>query len=286
LVIIVLILVLALVACRSQTEPQSTEAPTAAQPTETIKPSETATVAPSETATKQPTATDTVELSTESSMSTTRITPSLPTMTAPPPTPELSFLGVEIASEKDLELVDQLGPFWARRNGILWHEIESIEGQRDWDVLSGIETELKTLSEKNREVILVVRGTPVWAQKTQGYYCSPIKEDKLEAYGEFISELVTRYSVPPYNVKYWELGNEPEVNSEGVLPDMMFGCWGDPEDDYYGGEYYAEMLKVVYPVIKEADPESQVVFGGLLLNCDPDDPPETHPGSGDFKECK
>ena len=169
LVIIVVILVLALVACRSQTEPQSPETPTAVQPTEVIKPSETATVAPSETATIQPTATGTAESSTESSTNTTRITPSLPTMTAPPPTPELSFLGVEIAGEKDLELVDQLGTFWVRRNGILWHEIESIEGQRDWDVLSGIETELKTLSEINREVILVVRGTPVWAQKTQGY---------------------------------------------------------------------------------------------------------------------
>ena len=45
---------------------------------------------------------------------------------------------------------------------------------------------------------------------------------------------------------------------------MMFGCWDDPEDAYYGGEYYAEMLKVVYPVIKEADPEAKVLFGGLL----------------------
>jgi len=67
---------------------------------------------------------------------------------------------------------------------------------------------------------------------------------------------------------------------------MMFGCWGDPEDDYYRGEYYAEMLKVVCLVIKEADPEAKVLFGGLLLNCNPDDPPETHPGSGDIKECK
>jgi hypothetical protein len=207
-------------------------------------------------------------------------------MTEPPPTPELSFLGIEIAGEKDLELADQLGTFWVRRNGVLWHGIEPIEGQRDWDVMSGLETELKTLSETNREVILIVRGTPDWAQTIPGYYCGPIKEDKLEAYGDFIFELVTRYSVPPYNVKYWELGNEPDVNPEAVLPDMMFGCWGEPEDDYYGGEYYAEMLKVVYPVIKEADPEAQVLFGGLLLDCDPDDPPETQPGSGEYRECK
>ena len=57
-------------------------------------------------------------------------------------------MGVEIASQNDLELVDQLGTFWVRRNGVFWHEIEALEGQRDWDVWSGIETELKTLSEK------------------------------------------------------------------------------------------------------------------------------------------
>jgi len=293
LVFIVVILVLALVACRFQTKPQSTLTPTAAQPTETIKPTETATIAPSETVTQQPTATSTAK----SSSSMPGITPSLPTMTMapstpslstmtdPPQTPENTFLGVEIAGEKDLEPADRLGTFWVRRNGVLWHEIEPIEGRRDWDRLSGLETELKTLSENNQEVILVVRGTPDWAQRIPGYYCGPIKEDKLEAYGDFISDLVARYSVPPYNVKYWELGNEPDVNPEAVLPDMMFGCWGDPEDDYYGGEYYAEMLNVVYPVIKEADPEAQVLLGGLLLDCDPDNPPETQPGSGEYREC-
>ncbi|MDY7078543.1 MAG: hypothetical protein SXV54_16630 [Chloroflexota bacterium] len=38
---------------------------------------------------------------------------------------------------------------------------------------------------------------------------------------------------------------------------------------YYGGEYYAEMLKVVYPRVKAADPQAQVMLGGLLLECDP-----------------
>jgi len=50
-------------------------------------------------------------------------------------------------------------------------------------------------------------------------------------------------------------------------------------DEYYGGGYYAEMLKAVYPAIKEADPQAQVLIGGLLLDCDP-----THPPEG--KDCK
>jgi hypothetical protein len=79
---------------------------------------------------------------------------------------------------------------------------------------------------------------------------------------------VKRYSGPPYNVRYWELWNEPDA--AGLL-----GCWGDPSDSqYYGGYYYGQMLQVVYPRMKEADPRAQVLVGGLLLDCDPDNPPE------------
>ncbi|MFQ5615845.1 MAG: hypothetical protein ACE5GO_05225, partial [Anaerolineales bacterium] len=42
---------------------------------------------------------------------------------------------------------------------------------------------------------------------------------------------------------------------------------------YYGGGDYAGMLKTVYPKIKAANPEAQVLVGGLLLDCDPVNPP-------------
>jgi hypothetical protein len=87
-------------------------------------------------------------------------------------------------------------------------------------------------------------------------------------------EAVKRYSVAPYNVKYWELWNEPDVDPGLVAANSLFGCWGDSDDPYYGGGYYAEMLKEVYPAIKEADPEAQILVGGLLLNCDPTNPPD------------
>jgi hypothetical protein len=105
-------------------------------------------------------------------------------------------------------------------------------------------------------------------------YCGAIKPDKLEAFGNFMYDLVSRYSPPPYNVKYWELWNEPDVAPElaAIMYDgnIPFGCWGDTSDPYYGGGYYAEMLlKAVYPRIKAADPQAQVLVGGLLLDCDP-----------------
>jgi hypothetical protein len=45
------------------------------------------------------------------------------------------------------------------------------------------------------------------------------------------------------------------------------------------------MLKVAYPQIKAADPEVQVLVGGLLLDCDPTNPPELTEGSGTYKDC-
>ena len=304
-ILLLFILILSSAACIFQSRTQPTVTPTISNPTNTIQPSETATIAPSKTATKLPTTTVLGDPSTSNrelnpSLPTRTLSPqnsTIPTMALPTPTSALStstlpplnpnppFLGIEIASKSDLEPVEESGVYWVRRNGIKWHEIESTEGRRDWRVLSDLETELQVINEQDQEVILVVRGTPEWAQKVPGYYCGPIKEDKLEAYGDFISELVTRYSRPTYNVKYWELGNEPDVDPALVIPDMVFGCWGDPDDDYFGGEYYAEMLKVVYPIIKEADPDAQVLIGGLLLDCDPNDPPEIQSGSGEYKDC-
>jgi hypothetical protein len=92
-----------------------------------------------------------------------------------------------------------------------------------------------------------------------------------------MAALVERYGRSPYNVRYWELGNEPDVDPSLVSAHSGFGCWGDKDDPYYGGRYYAEMLKVAYPAIKRADPRAQVLIGGLLLDCDPEDPDCSEP---------
>src|SRR5690606_32739206 len=124
-------------------------------------------------------------------------------------------------------------------------------------------------SEQKLTPIIVISHTPTWAQQVPGASCGPIKPTALADFAKFMGEMASRYSKPPYNVHYWEIGNEPDVAPEQVPNDSVFGCWGNMSDPYYGGAYYAEMLKVVYPAIKKADPLAQVVFGGLLLDCDP-----------------
>jgi len=165
---------------------------------------------------------------------------------------------------------------WTRPIGMLWSSVESTEGTYNWSVLASLESELQNASSKGIQVVLIVHNTPQWARKIagSGSYCGPISQGKLPAFGSFMGALVARYSVPPYNVKYWELWNEPDIDPSYVPGDSGYGCWGDQNDAYYGGGYYAEMLKAAYPQIKTANPQAQVLVGGLLLDCDP------RPGTG------
>jgi len=172
------------------------------------------------------------------------------------------------------DLVGEPGLTLMRHNGLLWHEIEAVEGERDWTAAAELEQVLEQASASGLSTILIVRGTPQWAQRFPGSFCGPIIPEKLDKFVDFMVEAVNRYSQPPYNVKYWELGNEPDVDPLLVPANSVFGCWGNYLDAYYGGGYYADMLKVVYPAIKSADPDARVLLGGLLLDCDPGQPPE------------
>ncbi len=158
---------------------------------------------------------------------------------------------------------------WARPVGVLWSSVEVKQGTYNWAVLSELEEELLNASKNGIQVILLVHSTPEWARKIpgKGPSCGPIAMDKLSAFGDFMREMVARYSVAPYDVLYWELWNEEDIPfMEG---DSGFGCWGDVNDAYFGGGYYAEMMKTVYPQMKIANPQVQVLVGGLLLDCDP-----------------
>ena len=206
--------------------------------------------------------------------------------TATPSPAEWPVAGMEIRHINDLDLTSGLGVSWVRRNALKWNLVEPVQGMRAWNEVAALDEELSRISSLGMQAILIVRGTPDWAQAVQGQVCGPIKPEALDAFAEFLRDAVVRYSQPPYNVKYWELGNEPDVDPSLVKWTGPFGCWGDKNDaDYYGGGYYAAMLKVAYPAIKSINPEAQVVLGGLLLDCDPVRPPETSPGSGQLRYC-
>ena len=182
--------------------------------------------------------------------------------------------GVEMDSVSDgslLDLASDAGVRWVRRNGVFWNEIEAVEGVRNWSVMADLESEMALLNRNGMQLVLIVRGVPEWARTDDGYVCGPIARAKFTAFASFMGELVRRYSQPPYNVRYWELGNEPDAPF--ISYTSPFGCWGDPGNRFYGGTEYGKMLKAIYPEVKAADPDAQVLVGGLLLDCDPNYPP-------------
>jgi hypothetical protein len=118
---------------------------------------------------------------------------------------------------------------------------------------------LSAIGQRGLSTILVISGTPDWAAVDPGNLPSgPIRPEFLDEFAAFIDAAVRRYSIPPYNVQHWELFNEPDGTSPSYLG--VIGTWGN-----YGAEY-AQMLSVVYPAIKQADPGAKVLLGGLAYS--------------------
>lgn len=186
-----------------------------------------------------------------------------------------SNFGVDITQatfERNLGGARTIGANFVRRGNLPWEDIEPIEGGGyNWAAPSMVllEAEMRNISSLGMDSIMVVRGSPRWATAPYQSDCAPINPGKYARFAAFLAAAVDRYSRPPYNVKYWEVFNEPDTP---VGPDSGFGCWGITSDPFYGGEAFGNMLKAVYPAIKAVNPQVQVLNGSLLLD-KPNTPP-------------
>jgi len=163
---------------------------------------------------------------------------------------------------------------WLRMNGrISWRALQPNEGDPiDWSKLAGFEAELRAIRDAGIRPIVIVDDYPRWATDNtvrddgQPTSCGPLLPERYDDFAAFMTELVMRYRTSEFNVHEWEMGNEPDVDPNLVSPDMVFGCWGDYDELYYNGDAYGEMLKVVTPAVRAADPIARVWIGGLLLD--------------------
>lgn len=173
----------------------------------------------------------------------------------------------------------ELGSGWARMGPISWRRVQPIEGGPiNWSLLAPLENELRAVQQYGITPEIVVFDSPSWATINQPFVtsCGAIRPSKFGAFASFMREVIRRYSKPEFNVHHWELGNEIDVDPRLVPPNNGFGCWGNINDPFYGGRLYGEMLKVVAPVMRAADPSVQIWIGGLLLDL----PNTTEPGKG------
>jgi hypothetical protein len=171
--------------------------------------------------------------------------------------------------------ISDLDATYVRLNDrISWRELQPNLGDPiNWGLLASFETELKALIVMGARPIVVLDDYPLWAT-TLPYNCAPIKPEYYDEYAAFVGEVVNRYK---YMVRDWELGNEVDIDPLLLTRDeAQYGCWGDIDDEYYGGQAYGDMLKVVSPQIRAADPTARIWHAGLLLGV----PLTTNPALG------
>jgi hypothetical protein len=111
----------------------------------------------------------------------------------------------------------------------------------------------------NLQIIGTITHAPEWAAPG---IKAPIYVEMLPDFAQFVQAVVERYNGDGIKdapgspvVTHWEFYNEPD---SGVRPDDV--RWGE------SGNKYAQMLATVYPAVKAANPQAQVVFGGIAYD--------------------
>jgi hypothetical protein len=98
-----------------------------------------------------------------------------------------------------------------------------------------------------------VMATNYWAANPS---CGVLYPDRVDEFTRFLTDLVNRYKNPPYNIKFWEIINEPDYTwTDGESKGL--GCWGEDGADY------ANMLQLASTTIKSIDPRATVIQGGV-----------------------
>lgn len=110
-------------------------------------------------------------------------------------------------------------------------------------------------------IIGTIDGTPERALIT---YTNPpgeiIAPDKRDEFADFVAAVVERYDGDGSDdapgspiILHWEIFNEPDES-------LVNPKWGN-----YGAEY-ADLLSFVYPAVKAANPQAQVLMGGIAYD--------------------
>ena len=168
----------------------------------------------------------------------------------------LQIYGATGYTRGDFGLLQETQSPWLR-NHINWFEVEPenvTPSEYRWAVA---DRALRAANDNCTNMIVTFDGTPRWAATSHIH--SPYLPEMEAEFVEFVRAAVERYDGDGEEdapgspvVNYWEFYNEPDVG-RSALGDG----WGVHPDAY------AEMLKAVYPVIKQANAQAQVVFGGI-----------------------
>jgi polysaccharide biosynthesis protein PslG len=138
------------------------------------------------------------------------------------------------------------------REGLLWHQIEPVEGRFDWSTMDGV---IEGLRSTGIEPLLTVYGSPPWAngvpESTPRHFLhlparGPALDAWLDEYSDFLAAAVERYHE---FVRRWEIWNEPN----------LVEFWSPRPDPVA----YRQVYETLRQTILRVDPTAEVAVGGL-----------------------
>lgn len=150
------------------------------------------------------------------------------------------------------------GAHWVRAP-IYWDQVEPVNVAPDQFNWAHADRVVGAVRDGCLNMIVTHSNDPAWAAADGTL---PVATTALDDLAEYLSALVERYDGDGFNdapgspiVRHWELYNEPD----DTIP-LDGAKWG-----YYGQEY-AQLLATAYPAIKAADPQAQVLLGGIAYD--------------------
>lgn len=163
---------------------------------------------------------------------------------SPSEIPPNSYLGVVLAPpEPDWLNLARGGGAAFNRWQINWRDVEPVPGEFDFQKT---DRELQAIKAAGLETTVILTYPPDWATQSGSRVPLgldlPIDSEKNEWAG-FVQAVVQRYP----DIHYWEIWNEPDLDL----------YWDGTSEDYF------KLLRTSYLVIKETNPEAQVIMGGL-----------------------
>ncbi len=141
-----------------------------------------------------------------------------------------------------LDMVKSMGAAWITEY-FPWVYMEPQPGKYNWQHADEV---IDAASARGLTVVARIDFVPSWA-RPDGSTPRYLAEAQYPTFGAFLATFAARYRG---KVQYLVVWNEPNLAFE----------WGYREPDPAS---YARMLRVVYPLVKAANPDVQVVSAGL-----------------------
>lgn len=163
------------------------------------------------------------------------------------------------------------GASWIRCN-IPWDQIEPTDTTPDNYNWGPAQRAVGANRDARYNQIITLEHAPAWF--SGAHDGPPLPGQSLDDLAEFMAAVAERFDGDGYKdgwgnpvINHFELYNEPDHQQR----------WGND------GAAYAQMLSVVYPAIKAANPNAQVLFGGVALDWFTDvQPGDAFVNPGDF----